>query len=324
MRKNHIRKIGSGVIAFLAVAVCGNLSAMTGIQSELSFSGGWRQDHLRSFTTNNIDTSTDLIKGSHLQIWQIGVQGWVSPCLSSCEPWLNNFFARGSAYWGWVNNGIFLHQTEPSSAGPVTFDRGDVSHGHSWDYTVGGGYMIGCGCGLKIGPTGGYSSSKLTFKAENVIGVIDTLNTSTAINPLAYYDENVLISSKWQGPWVGVDAVWENKGWDFYGSYEYHWTKFSGSYHSPSADLADNIHFSDRRTGKNGFGHTGYLGAHYRFCDGLFAGLGVKYQYFRARGHLTPTAIGGFPAVGGTADQVDSVTTTWSSVSVIADLGFAF
>jgi hypothetical protein len=189
---------------------------------------------------------------------------------------------------------------------------------------VGGGFLFDLGCGLRAGPTGGYSSNKLTFKADNVIGVINTPNVSSAIDSLAYFDEGVLISSKWQGPWAGVDAFWENKGWNLYASYEYHWTRFKGGYHSPSTDLVDDIHFSSSTSGRKGYGHTGYLGAHYAFCEGLIAGLGVKYNYFHVKGHLTPSASGGFPAVGGTANEVVSVKNTWNSVAVFVDLGYAF
>lgn len=325
MKKKHFKSLGSSLATLLLVCASSDLFALTStIESELSFSGGWRQDHLRSFTTTNVDQSTDLVRGSHLNIWQIGVQGWMSPCLSACDPWLNNFFARGSAYWGWVSDGIYLHRTTPAPDTTLTIDRGDISHGHTWDYTVGGGYLFDCGSGFKFGPTGGYSSNKLTFKAENVIGVIDTSDTSTAIDPLAYFDEGALFSSKWQGPWVGADAFWECKGWNVYASYEYHWARWSGYFHSPSTDLTDDSHYSDRRTGKNGWGHTAYLGAHYALCDGWLVGAGLKYQYFHVKGHLYPTASGGFPAVGGSPDEVDHVRTTWNSVSILVDLGYAF
>lgn len=321
----HIRKLSGALAAFLLLAASSSLSASTSMMdTEISFSGGWRQDHFRSFATTNVNESTDLVRGSHLNIWQVGVQGWSSPCLSQCDPWLNNFFVRGSAYWGWVGDGVYLHELTPTPDSTVTIDRGDISQGHTWDYAIGGGYLFDCGSGFKIGPTGGYSSNKLTFKAENVIGVIDTLNTSTAIDPLAYFDEGVLVSSKWQGPWAGVDALWECGPWNLYASYEYHWARWKGSYHSPSTDLTDGSHYTDRRTGRNGWGQTAYLGAHYAFCDCWLAGLGVKYQYFRVKGHLYPTAAGGFPAVGGDANESDRVTTTWNSVSVLVDLGYAF
>lgn len=320
--KNRIKCFGGSLAGMLLVASA-SLTALS-TESELSFSGGWRQDHLRSYTTTSVDASTDLVKGSHLNIWQVGVQGWASPCASECDPWLNSFFARGSAYWGWVNDGIYLHETSPGTDVTFTFDRGDISHGHTWDYSVGGGYLFGCSSGFKIGPTGGYSSNKLTFKAENVLGSIVTVDTSSAIDPLAYFDEGVVFSSRWQGPWVGVDAFWDSCGWNIYASYEYHWTNWKGSFHSPSTDLDDDLHFSDRRTGKNGWGQTGYLGAHYSFNDCMIAGLGLKYQYFRAKGHLTPTADGGFPAVGGPEDEVDPVKTNWISFSITLDLGYSF
>lgn len=325
MMKKRVKSLGISLAAFVLVAASGNLLALEiGGESELSFSGGWRQDHFRSFDTDNIDPATDLVRGSSLNIWQIGVQGWMSPCFSECDPWLNNFFARGSAYWGWVDDGVYLHKATTGPGGVATIDRGDVSHGHTWDYNIGGGYLFGCGNGFKIGPTGGYASNKLTFKGENVVGVIDTPDTSTVIDPLAYFDEGVLISSKWQGPWAGVDAFWECGAWNIYASYEYHWARFNGGYHSPSTDLTDDSHYSDVTKGRNGYGHTGYLGAHYSFCDCWLAGVGVKYQYFHVKGNLYPTAAGGFPAVGGPATEVDYDSNTWNSVSVLVDLGYSF
>lgn len=326
--RNHLKSLGGSLATLLLLATSANLSALTcSTEAELSFTGGWRQDHLRSFSTSTVSDATDLVRGSTLNIWQVGVQGWMSPFMSECEPLLNNFFVRGSGSWGWVNDGIYLHRVNAAAGTVITIDRGDISHGHTWDYTVGGGYLFSLCDGIKIGPTGGYSWNKLTFKGENVIGVIDTLDgvLSTAIDPNAYFDEGVLVSSKWYGPWAGLDAFWERNGWNLYASYEYHWARWKGGYRSAFPDLADDSHFSDKRSGKGGFGHTGYLGAHYTFCGSWIAGLGVKYQYFRvARGHLTPTAAGGFPAVGGTADEINHVKTTWNTVSVSLDLGYSF
>jgi hypothetical protein len=323
MRKKHFRALGA-ITAFAAMMATTHLSALClTTESELSFSGGWRQDHFRSSATTSVDASNDILRGSCLSIWQVGVQGWLSPCLSECDPWLNNFFARGSAYWGWIDHGIYLHRYTPAPATTVTIDSGDISHGHTWDYTIGGGYLFDCGAGFKIGPSGGYSSNKLTFKAENVLGVVDTIDASTAVDVLAYFDEGALISSKWQGPWVGADALWECNNWSLYASYEYHWTHWKGGYRSPSTDLTDGIHFSDSRKGRKGWGQSAYLGVHYNFCS-LLTGVGIKYQYFHTKGSLTPVAAGGFPAVGGAADQVDSITTTWSSVSLLLDIGYAF
>ena len=326
-KKNSVKILTGSLAAFLFVAASSDLSALSlNTESELSFSGGWRQDHYRSFVTDNLDSDTDLVKGSNLNIWQLGVQGWVSPDFGSCDTFFNNFFARGSAYWGWVNSGVYLHKVVtvvPGAPTTNTIDRGDISRGHTWDYNVGGGYLFDLGCNFKAGPTGGYSYNKLTFKGENIVGVIDTVNTSTALDTLAYFDEGVLISSKWQGPWAGADLFWESCGWSIYASYEYHWLRQNGSYISSSTNLTDDSHFSDVITGRKGYGHTGYFGTHY-FAGNVIAGFGVKYNYFRIKGHLRPTVSGGFPAVGGSASEVDHVKDMWNSVSVYADLGYTF
>lgn len=322
--KNRIPLLKSSLLAALFVLESFSLSAICRTSgSELSFSGGWRQDHLRSSTTTNVDTTTDLIRGSQLNIWQIGLQGRLTPALGGCECF-ETCFIKGSAYWGWIDDGNYLHRIVPAPDTTVTFDRGDINHGLTKDFNVGGGFLLDSGCGLKIGPTGGYAWNKLSFNAQNVIGVIDTLDVSTVIDPFAYFDENVMISSRWQGPWAGFEAQWNWNGWNLNASYEYHWARWKGHYRSPSLDLDDGIHFSDSRTASNGWGNTAYVGMHYTFCDSLIAGIGVKYQYYFARGRLTPTAVGGFPAVGGVEGQVDTVKTTWISTAVVLDVGYAF
>lgn len=320
--KKSVKYIGITLAA--ALMSSGLFAFDLSTESSFAFTGGWRQDHLRSSATTNIDESTDIVRGSHLNIWQIGVKGWVSPCLSSCDPWLNNFFVRGCAHWGWVSDGIYSHRFEPAPDTTETVVRGDISHGHTWDYSIGGGYLFGCDNGIKIGPTGGYSWNKLTYKAENVMGVINTFDTSTALDTLSYFDEGALFSSKWMGPWVGVDAAWECNNFLVIASYEYHWARWKGGFHSPSTDLDDNIHFSDSRSGRNGWGHVAYLGATYTLSDCWKLGANVKYNYFHVRGSLSPTAVGGFPAVGGTADESDRATTTWSSVALSVDIGYLF
>ena len=111
--KNHVKYL-AGSLAALLLAATSNLSALS--ESEISFSGGWRQDHFRSSATTNVDSSLDLIKGSNLDIWQVGVQAWLSPCLSDCVPWLDGFFARGSAHWDGLTMAficIAMHQRQP-------------------------------------------------------------------------------------------------------------------------------------------------------------------------------------------------------------------
>lgn len=321
-----------GALTALCLTASTQLAAFDHVV-ELNGSGGWRQDHLRSGITTNINPSSDVIKASHLNIWQIGLQGRIDPEFCECGSWLNNFVLKGSAYWGWVSNGVYRHSIETDPLTGITIGRGDIDHGHTWDYNIGLGYLYPIVEGLRIGPTGGYSMNKLSFKVINSIGVVNTpqepneigQTTNSTINPFSYYDEGLIFVSKWEGPWVGADVCVDMCEMELNLSYEYHFsTHWRGSFNAVPANLTDDTHFSDKRRGNSGFGHVGAIETTLMFCECFNLGLGFKYEYFRVKGTVVPQGEGGFPAVGGPEDEVDRATTTWNSFSVFADLGVVF
>lgn len=337
----HQFSMGS-VLAAITIAAVTPLTAFEP-QAEFNFSGGWREDHLRSFITTNVDTSTDLVKGAHLNIWQIGLDGFVAPQFCECGSLWNNFVVKGSAYWGWINDGVYQHTiTDVPSVGFTTIDRGDIFRGHTWDYDVGIGYLYPVMDCVRLGPTFGYSYNKLTYKAENVIGVIDNPTNPLLVPPMdgskidhfSYFDEGLVFISRWKGLWAGVDATIDMCEWMFTFSYEYHWGQWEGKFNAVPDNLTDDIHFSDKRKSNSARGQVGFIGANYAFSECFNIGLGVKYENFHAAGrevpqvtpdpNAKPPVLPGFPGVGGPANEVDKVKTTWSSVQVIVDLGVAF
>lgn len=325
-------KLGS-MLTTLCVAAATALNASEP-EAEFYLSGGWRGDNLRSFITTNIDSSSDLMKGSDLNIWQVGMEGRFSPTFDQCDPFWNQLFARGSVYWGWISEGIYRHKivtADPFTG--ISNDRGDISRGQTFDYTVGGGYLYPFSDCVSFGPTGGYSMNHLCFKTENVMGVItapipvNAINQTenTSIDNFSYFDENAKITSKWQGPWAGCDAVIRWSKITLKMCYEYHWAHWNGSFRSRFANLTDDYHYSDKRKGRNGHGQVGFLGISYSACSGMTMGLGVKYEYYSLKkGREYPDAEGGFPAVGGPENQIDYVNTLWHSLSILLNLGYVF
>lgn len=323
-------KLGSALVA-VALTGTAQLAAIYP-QVELNASGGWRQDHLRSQITSNINDSKDIVKGSHLNIWQLGIDGYVAPQFFECDSFLNNFILQGSAYWGWVNNGIYQHKYSVPSEIFSTLNRGDISRGHTWDYTIGLGYLFPVGDCFRIGPTFGYAFNKLSYRAENVIGIVNTEAPANLINqtlvsatdPFSYFDEGLLFSSRWKGPWAGFDAQFDFCEVVLMFSYEYHWGEWLGKFTAQPADILDNIHYSDVRKSNHAHGHVGYVGANYIFSECFNLGLGVKYENFRASGKAVPRASGGFPAVGGPEGERNKFKTTWNTVQLFVDLGVLF
>lgn len=336
---------GLGIVLSLLFTVSANQAAAFNPDSEIDMIGGWRRDHIRSFITDNTDPATDLVKGSALNIWQIGVQGEFKPNLCEEGSWVNSFFIAGAAEWGWVNEGDYNHQVVQSNIGAESdssenvFDNlsGNISRGHTWDYEIGLGYLFEpFGDCFLIGPTAGYAYNKLQFKAENVVGtetsanrpVMDNQSLITSIDPLTYFDEGVNFISKWTGPWAGVEARFDFCDIKIDTGYEYHFAHWAGRFTSPFPDVTDGYHFSDTRDGKDGHGQVFYLDACYNYCQCLDVGLGIKYQYYTASGPEHPQH-GSFLDVGATdiehaAFYKEKVKTSWHSFAITMDVGYLF
>lgn len=346
----NIRKIlNLGCAAVLFCSATSHLSADFSPLSDAGFSplsnievsGGWRRDDFRSYIVAG--DATDTVRGNNLDIWQVGLKGRWEPNFfgDDCGCWGNGLLVRGSAYWGWVNDGNYSHRINYAPGDltpPVEFDIrrdvGVIDSGKTWDYKIGAGYLFDICDGIRIGPTVGYSYDKLRFRGSNIVGISSTNFTEsineydqtciTSVDEYTCGEEGAKFTSKWQGPWVGVDAQLQFCDFEINAGYEYHWSDWRAAF-TVKEDLTDCYHYSDKRRSNKSHGQEAFLNAHYNVNCFWVVGLGLEYKYYR---QPTSTkfrpANGSLPDVGCSEDEVNKIRSQWRSFAITLDIGYLF
>jgi len=260
---------------------------------QVSFEAGYRRDTIdwrtRYPSDDPIFESTTKFKD--LDIFQIGVHGRTT--LGS------NFYARGSAYWGWILDGDFRHSgnvnLDPFSSSSDGFGGGDVRFGFSDSfrstiddqYVFGVGAAIGypfffCDCTLVLAPVIGYSVDQQNIEVDNrnldFGGALDSYSDDTAEADLGCC-KNTFIS-RWYGPFVGVDFDWRpyNSCFNVWAELEYHWGRFRGKTSNLSDDdTLDNFDNNNRHS-NDATAWVFAAGFDYDLCNCWTIGVSVKYQ----------------------------------------------
>lgn len=311
---NKLTKILS--VGMLASTLIMSLDCVEAFQpkSDFTISGGVRQDKIHTHVTANPatpvavgqanDVSTDDLNYRNLRIWEVGLQGRLAmPEDCDCENWwLNNFFLKGYAYWGWVTDGDFDETITISPIGfPTTtfFDKGDADDGHTYDYSVGLGWLYPVSCEFGIGPVAGYAWDRQIIRTNH---------------------NRVHLTNKWTSPWLGFEMAYELCDCDMYfdAGYEYHWTRWHSQFINHNRSLNDT-----RRSNRHGSGHVAFFDAAWNYCECIDIIFGFRYTYFRTKGHES----GRFPdgSLGGTAPVSGSVNSNnWRSYAVTIDLAYQF
>lgn len=311
-----------------------------GAVTELELSGGWRRDDFRSFVF--ADDATDTVRGNNLDIWQIGLKGRIEPHFDVCGCWADGIFARGYAYWGSVNDGDYSHRIKydpVSLEQPVTSqisrDVGNTDSGKTWDYKIGMGYLFELMDGVRVGPTVGYSYDKLRFKGSNIVGVTATNFTNsdnpfnqdctTIVDEFTCGEEGVRFSSKWQGPWIGLDAQFQYCDFELNAGYEYHWSDWRGAYTLAGSDPTDCYHYSDKRKSNKSRGQEGFINVQYNVNCSWVVGLGLEYKYYRQPNSTKfKPANGSLTDVGCVEGQINTIRSKWRSTALTLDVGYLF
>lgn len=323
------------IAAFFCTA---NLSAEFDSVTELELSGGWRRDNFRSHIVAS-DGATDSVSARCLDIWQVGFRGRWEPTFDCNDFWIDNLFARGSAYWGTVSEGDYVHRIKSfpvdDAPNPRPFDLtrtlGRIYGGRTWDYKIGVGYLFPITPCLRVGPVAGYSYDKLRFKASNVFGTSITnvpgtdQYCSSSVDSLACVDEGVRFTSKWRGPWLGVDARFQLCDIDVNAGYEYHWSYWRGAFKLAGPDLQDCFHYSDKRKSYKAYGHEVFVNAHYVVDCFWTVGVGVEYKYYRQpRSSRFKPSDASLEEVGCLSTEVNNFRSNWRPFAVTFDVGYLF
>lgn len=296
---------------------------------QVSFEAGYRRDTIDWRT--RFPSDDPFLKSStrfkDLDIFQIGVHG-----RSTIG---NNFYVRGSAYWGWILDGDF-HHNGSLHLDPTCHDR-DFHLGLSDDfrstiddqYVFGVGAAVGyplyfCDCTLVVAPVIGYAVDEQNVRVNN-----RALNFGRFDS---YGDDNVggccrhTFISRWYGPFVGFDFDWRpyNSCFNVWAELEYHW----GSFRGKTSDIDDNrdIDGFDRHNRHSSKATAWVFGAgfDYDLCNNWTIGLSVKFQDWSANRHHRACLDDSISYFGSFCDHRYRENNKWRSYAINLTFGRDF
>jgi hypothetical protein len=307
------------------------LSALQPV-TNISAANGFRRDEVSTFinATDAIEFPdlpgnvflTDDLKFKRLNIYEIGVEGTlaVPTCWTNGECFLSQFYLEGYAYWGKVYDGHFHVRDEsfdPDDSGVFT-NSGKARSGTTHNYKAGIGYLFCINECLGISPVVGYSWDRLKARASHVVD-------ETGAFPQIRQD--LTYTTKWRGPYLGVNLAYDLNCFRFGAGYEYHWSRFRASFDLafPDDPDANCSGFSDRRRANRAYGNVVWLSGSWFFCECWDLSIRGKYSHYKARNGREIPRAGSFEAVGCSPTEVDKISSAkWKSWEVTGSLGYNF
>lgn len=233
---------------------------------DIYLTGGYRSDCLETALTildlNEETLFTDTIKGKNIDVYQIGVKGKASIC--------NQYFVRGYAIFGTIADDGKYHEKEADPQGNSAEIEAKITDGYTADYSIGAGYLFPLARCLSIGPSIGYAYVRESITMDDAEFEGEELSI---LNDLVY-------KMRWQGPWLGADAVYTIGCFDLHLGYEYHWCDWRAEWLLDGPDIPQEA-FSDERKSSDAYGNVFFVDANYRFCRCWNIGLEFKYQYWK-------------------------------------------
>jgi hypothetical protein len=264
---------------------------------------GIRRDSL-SCTINHFDPpgfflSTDTLNIDGIQVIEAGIKAKAIA--------FKAFMVRGSFYAGGISGGRYKETVLGNTGQSVTF-KAKARGGDTMDASIGGGILFPVACGVRVGPTAGwsYNSQRVKMKSSNPI-----------FNKLQY-------KNRWQGGWLGADALVTFCKFGLHAGYEYHNPNWQAAWLMNIPDTVGGA-FSDVRNSKNGFGNVVFLEAYTVRLGCLRLNCQVKYQHWKMRSGSSHPKFASFADLGYGADEVDKIPrATWQSLEAIIGLGLDF
>ncbi len=308
-------------ISFLIILISwiSHLSAVP-FESCLACSGGLRNDevknHICGYVFLDVPVFSDRAKSKHMNIWEVGLQARLASPYDECSWWwLQQYYMRGYAFWGWGNSGSY-HESFRLDLPPKHPDliTANVHKVRTQNYNIALGWLYPLDCKFGMGPVGGYSYDSLNYSIYDVY--CSGRFTERLLN-------DSRIKSSYQGPWVGVDAAYVWCDLTFYTGYEYHWiTRWRGSNTLHGKEHI--FKYSDVRSSHRGQGNVFYADFRWTLCDWCESGLGFRYSHLVARhGKARPTE-GNFITKGLPCRFSKVKTAKWISYAVTLDAGITY
>lgn len=281
-------------ITLLMTLLVGCGSYANANMGQVSFEAGYRRDSIdwRTRLPSDDPFLRSSTKFKDLDIFQIGVHGRST---LGC-----NFYARGSAYWGWIFDGDFRRTSEldfnASQFVSNNLTSGlDVGVSDRFRSTIDDQYVFGiggaigypfyfCDCTLVLAPVIGYSFDEQNVRVDDRIFNLGRFGSYGSDNECCRHT----FISRWYGPFVGVDFDWRpyNSCFEVWAELEYHWGSFRGK--TNNLDDEENDFFGiDRRNRHSNDAQAWAFSAgfDYDLCNCWTIGLSVKFQDWSANRH---------------------------------------
>ncbi len=301
MKLKHGLYVG---VACLSAALSMVYEPLDAIQQSTTLDAyaGYRFDNLstsvHSFDCDGVFRSMSRLKENRLSVWEIGLKAHLNYC---------SWYIRGFGSYGWIYPGKYAESIK-DERGSFNKIKGKLNQGRTLDGLIGFGYLFSYDNTFGMGPVGGWSYDRQRVQAEHV--EVDGLE-ERLLNGLTY-------TTQWKGPWLGVDAVYENHGLIIHAGYEFHWAHWNGQWRL-KRDSEFFAH-SDNRSGRSANGNVIYVDGQWNWVCGWRLGLGTRLQVWRAEhGRLTPIDR---RLISCETSKLKAAK--WYSAEIALDLGYVF
>lgn len=289
-------------IAFIFAALLPMAAAAQWWESSFDLDVGYRQDELTctidAYNPADNFIYTDDLKLTNLHVYEAGAKG-------KCIAW-DTWLLKSYLYSGFVPHGNYS-DTVTLVNGSSSSQKLKVNTGQTVDFALGGGFLFPIYCGVRVGPTGGWSYHHQHIKMGCDRGKYRGLE----------------YKNRWQGAWIGADTFLSFRGFGVNAGYEYHIPHWSG-YWLIKKKFVPGGPFSDVRKSKRGWGNVVYFDAStVNFCC-IRLNCQLKYQYWKMHDGCAHPKSKSFAAVG-LAHQKEKVRrATWQSFEALLGIGLEF
>lgn len=252
----------------------------------------------------------DKIKVKRLDLYVLQAKAQVR----LCDYW----FVKGYASYAWLTKGRY-HEERVDRFLFEFSSKSDVDGGRARDWSAGAGYLYpgdgwwGC---WGLGPVIGWSYDDQLYK-------MGCFETNCEFNPLL---ENLHYTSRWSGPWIGLDFVYEPCCYPLKltSSLEFHWATWHGSRRLHCA-FVRGVDFTDRRKSSNAHGLVFDLNLQWDVWCGFHIGLEGKVQFWDSHGGRIKPKDGNFRQLGfPNYHKIKLKHTRWYSDTFVLFVGYDY
>lgn len=275
-------------------------------RGNLELFAGYRWDeistHIKVFNPPPVLINTGSLKAEQIFIQQLGLK----------RDYLSSYcwYIKGEIAYGKIFHGKYKETAGTAQDLPLSFLTADIHGSHTFDASLGIGYLFPFCNDLHIGPVIGLSYDLQKIQMSNAFSE----GAVTAALDGFQYETN------WKSPWLGIEAIYYPCSQiRFEGGYSYHWGNWQADWRLSGPDTLNT--FSNSRSSNHAWGNRGYVAGYWYFAKCWNIGLSASFQHWRAsRGLEKPINVVALPVT-----QIDRVNRSlWTSASVNLNLGVDF